>query len=149
MAGTAPGTTAPHPPESTAHILEVSHVHGDAFAIDIRDHRLLVDQPLEAGGTDTAPTPTELFAASLAGCVAFYAGRYLLRHGLNGEGLRVRAEFTMATDRPPRVDTVRLVVAPPRGLSEQRCAALHAVVSHCTVHNTLLRPPEIVVEVAQ
>jgi hypothetical protein len=28
-----------------------------------------------------APNPTELFAASLATCVAFYAGRYLDRHG--------------------------------------------------------------------
>lgn len=148
MAGTAPEITTPRSPEATAHILEVAHVHGDAFAVDVRDHRLLVDQPLEAGGTDTAPTPTELFAASLAGCVAFYAGRYLHRHGLGSEGLRVRAEFTMATDRPPRVDSVRIVVAPPPGLSEQRRAALRAVVSHCPVHNTLRQPPKVAIEVA-
>jgi uncharacterized OsmC-like protein len=148
MAAPAPETTTPRPPEATAHILEVTHVDGDAFAVDIRDHRLLIDQPREAGGSDTAPTPTELFAASLAGCVAFYAGRYLHRHGLDSEGLRVRAEFTMASDRPPRVDAVRLVVAPPPGLSEQRRAALRVVVSHCPVHNTLLEPPEVHIEVA-
>ncbi|WP_327730974.1 hypothetical protein OG250_39685 [Streptomyces sp. NBC_00487] len=48
---------------------------GDAYAVEIRGHRLPVDRPEEAGGQDTAPTPTELFAASLATCVAFHCGR--------------------------------------------------------------------------
>jgi uncharacterized OsmC-like protein len=128
------------------HRLEVMHVERDAYTVDIRGHRLRVDQPLEAGGTDTAPTPTELFAASLAACVAFYAGRYLQRHGLPRAGLRVRAEFTMAADRPARVSSLRLVIAPPPELPEQRRAGLLAVASHCTVHNTLQQPPEVGIE---
>jgi uncharacterized OsmC-like protein len=128
------------------HRLEVIHVEQDVYTVDIRGHRLRVDQPLEAGGTDTAPTPTELFAASLAACVAFYAGRYLQRHGLPRSGLRVRAEFTMAADRPARVASLRLVIAPPPELPEQRRAGLLAVASHCTVHNTLQQPPEVDIE---
>lgn len=124
----------------------VSHAEGDAYTVDIRGHLVQVDQPVEAGGTDTAPTPTELFAASLATCVAFYAGRYLHRHGLPRTGLRVRTEFTMATDRPARVTSLRVVVVPPPELPEQRRAALLAVASHCTVHNTLHQPPEIDIE---
>lgn len=149
MTGTASDTRTPHPPEADPHRLDVTHVEGDVYAVDIRGHRLLVDQPRDAGGTDAAPTPTELFAASLATCVAFYAGRYLHRHGLPRAGLRVRTEFTMATDRPARVDTVRVVIVPPPDLPEQRRAALLAVASHCTVHNTLHRPPEIDVELEQ
>jgi putative redox protein len=41
---------------------------------------VLTDQPVAGGGQDTAVTPTELLIASLASCVAFYAGRFLLRH---------------------------------------------------------------------
>jgi uncharacterized OsmC-like protein len=125
------------------HRVEVAHVDGDAYVADVRGHRLRVDQPEDAGGEDTAPTPVELFAASLATCVAFYAGSYLHRHGLGRTGLRVRTEFTMAADRPARVDTIRVTVLPPAGLPEQRRAALLAVVSHCTVHNSLRQPPEI------
>ncbi len=149
MSATAPGpteTTAPQPSEQTVHALDVAHVQGDAYAIEVRGHQLLVDQPTDAGGTDVAPTPVELFAASLATCVAFYAGRYLLRHGLHRTGLRVRTEFTMASDRPARVASIRLTITPPPGLSQQRYAALLAVASHCTVHNTLRRPPEIDIE---
>ena len=128
------------------HRLEVIHVGGDTYAFEVRGHRVLVDQPTDAGGRDSGPTPTELFAASLATCVAFYAGRYLRRHGLDGVGLRVWSEFTMADDRPARVGAVRITVTPPPGLSEQRRAALLAVASHCTVHNTLHQPPEIEME---
>jgi len=147
MTHTAPDTATPaRPPQPDVHRLEVAHVDGDAYAVEVRGHRLLVDQPEDAGGQDTAPTPTELFAASLATCVAFYAGRYLHRHGLDRTGLRVRTEFTMATDRPARVDAIHVTVLPPPGLPEQRRAALLAVASHCTVHNTLHQPPEIGIE---
>ncbi|WP_329264394.1 OsmC family protein [Streptomyces sp. NBC_01478] len=146
MTHTAPDAAAPAPPSAQdVHRLEVSHVDGDAYAIEVRGHRLLVDQPEDAGGQDTAPTPTELFAASLASCVAFYAGRYLHRHGLDRTGLRVRTAFTMSTDRPARIDAIHVTVLPPPGLPEQRRAALLAVASHCTVHNTLHQPPEIVI----
>jgi putative redox protein len=147
MTGSTPQTFNTNAPQSVdVHRLEVSHLEGDAYSVDVREHRLRVDQPLEAGGMDTAPTPTELFAASLATCVAFYAGRYLHRHGLPRTGLRVRTEFAMATDRPARVTSLHLVIVPPPELPEQRRAALLAVASHCTVHNTLHQPPEIDIE---
>ncbi|MEU3253357.1 OsmC family protein [Streptomyces sp. NPDC006997] len=147
MTGSTPQTLDPHRDEpAEAHRLEVVHVRGDAYTVDVREHRLQVDQPLGAGGTDTAPTPTELFAASLATCVAFYAGRFLHRHGLPRAGLRVRTEFTLSTDRPARVTALRLVVVPPPELPEQRRAALLAVASRCTVHNTLHQPPDVDIE---
>ena len=49
----------------------VVHEEGDRFALTIRGHRIVVDQPVEDGGGDAGPTPTELFVASLASCVAF------------------------------------------------------------------------------
>lgn len=134
------------PKAPDVHTLDVAHVEGDAYTVDVRGHQLMVDQPTDAGGRDTAPTPTELFAASLATCVAFYAGRYLHRHGLHRSGLRVRTEFTMAPDRPARVASVHVTVVPPPALSAQRHAALLAVASHCTVHNTLHQPPEITID---
>ncbi|MFE9771724.1 OsmC family protein [Streptomyces sp. NPDC005931] len=147
MTGTAAHTHEPNRPrDAEPHRLEVVHADRDAYTVDVRGHRFRVDQPADSGGTDTAPTPTELFAASLATCVAFYAGRYLHRHGLPRAGLRVRTEFTMATDRPARVTSVRLVIVPPPELPEQRRAALLAVASHCTVHNTLHQPPEVGIE---
>jgi putative redox protein len=71
--------------------MRVEHRGGDRFVINVRGHLVSVDQPVRDGGDDTAPTLTELFIASLASCVAFYAGRYLARHNLPTEGLAVEA----------------------------------------------------------
>jgi putative redox protein len=128
-------------------ILEVGWAGGEQYWIDVRGHKFAVDQPVDAGGTDSAPTPTELFVASLTGCVAFYAGRYLTRHGFDRTGLTVRAGYTMADRhaRPARVAAIRVVVHPPAGFPAERVPALTAVVKRCTVHNTLADPPDVAV----
>jgi uncharacterized OsmC-like protein len=117
---------------------------GDRFDIAIRDHVVTVDQPEEAGGEDAAPTPTELFVAGLVSCVAFYARRYLRRHGLDQEGLAVEASYRMGA-KPARVSDVDIRIRPPAGLPAERRDALLAVASHCTVHNSITTPPEITV----
>jgi putative redox protein len=127
--------------------VNVDHVDGDVYEIHVRGHHFTVDQPADAGGTDKAPTPTELFAASLAACVAFYAGRYLDRHGYDRTGLRVHTDFDMATDRPARVATIRVTIHPPAGFPTERLPALTAVAGHCTVHNTLMNPPEVTIAI--
>jgi putative redox protein len=128
-----------------AQTMDVRFLSGEAYEVTVRGHRLVVDQPAKAGGQDSAPTPTELFVASLAGCVAFYAGRFLTRHGYGRDGLAVSAEYEMASDRPARVSGVRLTVRVPAGLPPGRWAALRAVASHCTVHNSLAVAPPVTI----
>lgn len=127
--------------------LTVSHLGADRFAIQVRDHQVLVDQPLDAGGEDTAPTPLELMLASLASCVGFYARRYLVRHGLPEEGLAVTATAEVGS-RPARLTTIEIALAVPEGVPAERRDALLAVASACTVHNTLMTPPEVSITLA-
>lgn len=127
--------------------LQVTHVAGDQFSVAVRGHVIVVDQPVGDGGTDSAPTPVELLVASLASCVGHYAHRYLQRHGLPTEALGVSAEWELATS-PNRVGAVRLELAIPPGVPADRRAALLAVASHCTVHNTLTSTPDITVTAA-
>ncbi len=121
----------------------VTHERGDRFRVRIRSHEILVDQPVGDGGEDSGPTPTELFVAGLASCIAYYAERYLRRHGLPPDGLAVECDFSFATDRPARVSAVALSVRVPEGFPEERRAGLLAVVEHCTVHNSIRQAPEI------
>jgi uncharacterized OsmC-like protein len=120
--------------------LAVRHLGDDRFAIQIRDHTITVDQPLEEGGEDTAPTPTELFIGGLAACVAFYGRRYCARHDIDPDGLAVRASFAVG-GRPARVTAIDLEITPPAQLPGDRRDGFLAVSSHCTVHNTLSDAP--------
>jgi uncharacterized OsmC-like protein len=123
------------------------HRGGDKFDINVRGHIVRVDQPVKDRGEDTAPTPTELFIASLASCVAFYARRYLARHNLPTEGLAVEATFAMGA-KPARVAGIDVRVIVPEGVPVERLDALLAVATHCTVHNTLASEPEVSVTLA-
>jgi uncharacterized OsmC-like protein len=145
MTDLAGAPAATRPAAGAAQDVEVVHLDGDAYEIQVRGHRTRVDQPADVGGNDEAPTPTELFVASLAACVAFYAGRYLTRHGYGRHGLAVHTDFDMATDRPARVAAIRITVQVPEGLPTERRAALAAVASHCTVHNSLTTAPKVTI----
>jgi hypothetical protein len=92
--------------------MRVDYLSGDRFDISIRDHVVAVDQPVEVGGEDEGPTPTELYVASLASCVAFYARRYLRRHHLDATGLSVEASYRLGT-KPARVDRVAIRIHVP------------------------------------
>jgi LmbE family N-acetylglucosaminyl deacetylase len=87
--------------------MRVDYRDGDRFDIRIRDHVVTVDQPTDVGGDDAGPTPTELFVAGLASCVAFYARRYLRRHKLDASGpRRVTAPSTTPSPLRPRSPSV-------------------------------------------
>ena len=123
--------------------IDVRPERGDRFRVEVRGHRFWVDQPIEEGGADTAPTPTEMFVAGLASCIAFYGGRFLRRHELSAEGFAVTCDFAFATDRPARVADVDLRVTLPEGFPEGRRKAFSSVIEHCTVHNSLRQAPEV------
>ena len=65
------------------------------------------------------------------------------------DGPDVAATYTMS-DRPPaRVTGIELRITPPAALPEHRRKALIAVAEHCTVHNSIMRTPEIRVIIDQ
>jgi putative redox protein len=131
---------------STPRTMRAEYESDDKFSISIGGHQVAVDESVEDGGTDSAPTPVELFVASLAACMAITARRYLSRHGIPPKGLRVEADFAMSQDLPRRVGSIRVRIRPPAGFPRRRAKAMLAVVERCTVHNSISESPAIRVE---
>jgi putative redox protein len=128
-------------------MIVVSHIGGDRLRIKVRSHEVFTDQPVAEGGDDLAPTPTELFVSSLGACVAFYAERFLRRHGMSTQGLEVACDYRWA-ENPHRVGEIDVSVSAP-GLSPARREAFVRVIEHCTVHNSLEVPPGVSLRVAE
>ncbi len=135
-------------PAQAVPVIRVRWQADDRFDIQVRDHIVTVDQPVDVGGDDVGPTPTELFVAGLASCVAFYARRYLRRHHLDPDGLEVTTSYRLDS-RPARVGAVDMQIHVPAELSPQRRAGLLAQASHCTVHNSLVHAPEVAITLTQ
>lgn len=130
-----------------ASTIEITHQSGDRFAVRIRGHEMVTDQPADAGGDDAGPTPTELFVAGLAACAAFYAGRFLRRHIDGSLPFSVACSYDMSVDRPARVTAVRLTVDVPATVRDDVRDGLLRAAEHCTVHNSLRTPPDVRISV--
>jgi uncharacterized OsmC-like protein len=131
--------------EETMMEVKITHLDKVKFAIHSRSHSIVCDQPAENGGEDSGMTPPELLLASLGSCAAFYAMQYLMTRNLAQTGV----EVTVTAEKlkhPARVGNFRVRVVCPVALTEEQTEGLMRSVHHCLVHNTLLTPPEIAIE---
>jgi len=125
--------------------VKITHLDRVKFAIQSRSHTILCDQPAEDGGEDSGMTPPELLLASLGSCAAFYAMQFLRTRNLAETGV----EVTVTAEKlkqPARVGNFRLHVACLISLTQGQTEGLMRSVHHCLVHNTLLAPSEITIE---
>ncbi len=128
--------------------VKVSHLSQVKFNIQSRSHSILCDQPKENGGEDAAMTPPELMLASLGSCAAFYAVQYLKTRHLAETGVEVRVTAEKLK-QPARLGKFNIHVKCPVALSQEQTEGLRRSVHACLIHNTLMSPPEINIELQQ
>ena len=61
-------------------------------AARFQGHTVLTDQPPEGGGAGAAPAPFDLFLASIATCMAYYALAFCRARGLDSEGMSLELD---------------------------------------------------------
>jgi putative redox protein len=126
--------------------VSIEHLGAVQFEIKARQHVIDCDQPAENGGFDEGMTPPELLLASLGSCAAFYAAAYLRKHKLAEAGTRVRVTAGKKKD-PPRLDDFCILLDLPLDLPPNHVAGIERAVHQCLIHNTLLNPPAISIEI--
>jgi uncharacterized OsmC-like protein len=83
--------------------------------------------------------------ASLGSCAAFYAVQYLKARNL----AETSVEVSVTADKlmqPPRLGNFKVNVVCPISLTEDQNAGIMRAIHRCLIHNTLLSPPEILLE---
>jgi putative redox protein len=104
--------------------------------IEIREHRLIADEPEDNGGGDRGPTPTELLAASLASCTAITIEMYANRKGWELGEVAVAADFTEATAEAPA--KFRVEIRSPAQLTDEQRERILTIAHKCPVHRALM-----------
>jgi putative redox protein len=108
-------------------------------------HRLLADEPVAVGGTDTGMSPYELLLAGLGTCTAMTIRMYADRKELPLERVTVRLhhEKIHAEDcadcetRDGKIDVVERTIELTGALDEAQRARLLEISEKCPVHRTL------------
>jgi putative redox protein len=117
----------------------------EGFAHDIEiegNHTIRVDEPIDAGGTDTGPSPTRLVAASLAGCTALTMELYAERKGWDIGPVEVDVDVEYE-DYAPLSFAVTLRL--PSELSDEQRERLLVIARKCPVHKVLAHETPVVV----
>ncbi len=110
--------------------------------VDARFGSFLVhtDQPSEAGGDDCAPTPFELFLASLGTCAGIYVLGFCRQRGLPVEGIRL-VQCVQTDPKTRLVTKVSLEIQLPHDFPEKYKPAVIRAAEQCKVKKHLEHPP--------
>jgi uncharacterized OsmC-like protein len=131
--------------------VKISHLGQVAFSVQARSHSFVCDQPRDNGGEDAGMTPPEFMLASLGSCAAFYAVQYLKTRNLIQSATQTGVEVTVTAEKlkqPVRLGNFKIQVVSPVSLTDEQNEGLMRSVHHCLIHNTLLSPPEIAIELS-
>ena len=120
--------------------ITVSFPGGVAVDATCNGHTVRTDQPEAAGGTDSAMSPFDLFLASIATCMGYYAVRFCRERNLATEGLRLTVD-PIRDEGTRRVAVLRIALDLPPGFPEKYRAAIERAVDHCAVKKHILEPP--------
>jgi len=103
--------------------------------VQVRDHQLTVDEPLDAGGQDTGPDPQELLAVSLASCTAITMEMYAERKGWDIGHVEVDVQYTAAERGCPT--KFEMVMRLADDVPEEQVERLRVIAAKCPVHRVL------------
>ncbi len=102
-------------------------------------HVVRTDQPRDNGGEDTAPSPFEVFLASLGTCAGIFIQGFCARRGIPFGDIHVRE--TVALDAQGTLEKVRLTIELPPSFPQQYREALTRVVDQCSVKRAIQAQP--------
>ena len=111
-----------------------------------RGNVVRTDQP-EPVGQNTAMSPFDLFLASIATCMGFYALRFCQERALSTEGLGLTLSPVLEPANK-RLTRIQVRLQAPAGFPEKYEQALYRAVDLCAVKKALSDPPKFDIEVA-
>ena len=98
------------------------------------------DQPTDNGGNSTAPTPFEMFLASLATCAGYYVLEFCKKRGIPADGLRL-IQTMEGNNNSKMLSKIRLEIQLPGGFPKQYAAAVIRAAESCLVKKHIENPP--------
>lgn len=103
---------------------------------------IATDQPETHGGRHAAPSPFDLFLASLGSCAGFYALRFCQQRELPTVGMRMVLTIQRHPDTK-RLDKVKITLQLPEGFPEKYRRAIQRAIDQCSVKKILHDPPDV------
>lgn len=121
-------------------IIEVSFEGGKKVNASVNGHIVKTDQPTDNGGENSAPSPFDLYLASIGTCAGIYVKSFCDRRGLPSDNIKIiqKVEFDIQK-RVPSVISLEIKV--PADFPEKYHEALINAAELCAVKKSIASPP--------
>jgi ribosomal protein S12 methylthiotransferase accessory factor len=111
-------------------------------AAEFKGFTIATDQPPDSGGGGGAPSPFDLFLASLGTCAGFYIQSFCQKRGIPTQGITILQKMDLDPEKH-LVTRIAIEVVLPKDFPEKYQAGLVAAANLCTVKKHLQQPPRI------
>jgi ribosomal protein S12 methylthiotransferase accessory factor len=127
--------------------MEIRLVGGQKVYSDYKGFTIHTDQSVKDGGDNSAPTPSDLFFASLGTCSGLYALRFCEKRKINTEKLRINLEL-QSHPKTHMVEKIIFKINLPPDFPEKYTSALIKSMNLCYVKKHLEQPPDFEFDVS-
>ena len=120
--------------------MEITFDGGKIITAHTHGHSIKTDQPVDNGGTNTAPAPFDIFLASIGTCAGIYVKSFCDNRNIPTEGIKIiqTQEWNQETGLPT---AVKIDIKVPEGFPEKYKASLIHVAELCKVKKSIANPP--------
>ena len=120
--------------------MEILFEGGKVVTAYSHGHVIKTDQPVHSGGQNSAPSPFELFLASIGTCAGIYVKSFCDNRKISTENIKIiqTAEFDEETGLPTNIT---LDIKLPADFPEKYKEAVISVAELCKVKKTVANPP--------
>jgi putative redox protein len=111
-------------------------------------YEIRTDQPIQGGGDGSAPSPFDLFIASIGACAGVYVQSYCHQRGISTQGITI-LEHAQRDPSTHMVTKIEITVKVPADFPMQHAQAIIRSANLCTVKKHLEKPPLIETAIQQ
>ncbi len=127
--------------------MKISFPGGKRVFSDYNGFSVETDQSKEDGGDSSAPTPSELFFASIGTCTALYALRFCESRKFDTTKLKIKIEL-QSDPKTYMVEKIIFKINLPPEFPEKYASALIKSMNLCYVKKHLEQPPQFEFEMS-
>lgn len=111
--------------------------------LTMRGHTIHGDEPIENGGKDTGPTPTELLLSGLASCTVSTLRMYADKKGWNVDKIEVEIRIQTTKTETGQSAEIESVIAITGDVTDEQKLRMLEIARKCPVHKLLTNPIRI------